>query len=75
MASPSTLNGEIADRVRAACAATRTTHSELALAIGIPDRTFARLLTGQADWKAVQVAQVARALDVPVSVIWPAEVA
>jgi predicted transcriptional regulator len=62
MATPSTLNGEIAVRVRGAADDAQITQQDLALKAGIPDRTFARLLAGQSDWRVSQVNQVADAL-------------
>lgn len=69
MATTSRLNGEIADRVRAAAEVAGVTHQDIALAAGIPDRTLARLLAGSADWRVNQVNQVADALGIDLRVL------
>ena len=62
MATTSTLNGEIAARVRGAADALGVTQRDLALNVGIADRTFARLLAGQADWKVTDLDRIADVL-------------
>jgi transcriptional regulator with XRE-family HTH domain len=57
------INREIAERVRSAAKAAGLTHEALALQVGMADRTFSRFMTGNADWKTVDVAAIAEALE------------
>lgn len=75
MASNPNLNGEIAARVMGAAKAAGITNRDLALKAGIADRTFSRLIIGAADWKAVDVSNVARVLDVELHDLLPASAA
>lgn len=64
MATASTINGEIANRIRGAADAANVPLTDVALGAGMAERSFFRYLTGNTDWKVVQVAKIADALDV-----------
>lgn len=66
MANPTDPNAAIAQRVKAAMKDKRLTHPEVAVQVGLSERTFDRFLTGNFDWKVSLVVKIEDALDVPI---------